>query len=75
MHVMPTDDVFFIVNAKPNDMGVYSCTANNAAGTIVANATLIIEGSTVCPNSNCTLMYIFQFKNCHLLSNLWTIKK
>ncbi|KAK5639143.1 hypothetical protein RI129_011635 [Pyrocoelia pectoralis] len=43
MHVMPTDDVFFIVNAKPSDMGVYSCTANNAAGTIVANVTLTIE--------------------------------
>ncbi|KAF5278781.1 hypothetical protein FQA39_LY18357 [Lamprigera yunnana] len=43
MHVMPTDNVFFIVNAKPNDMGIYSCTANNAAGTVVANATLIIE--------------------------------
>lgn len=43
MHVMPTDDVFFIVNAKPIDVGVYSCTANNAAGTIIANATLTIE--------------------------------
>ncbi|XP_018325645.1 leucine-rich repeats and immunoglobulin-like domains protein 3 isoform X2 [Agrilus planipennis] len=43
MHVMTTDDVFFIVNAKPNDMGIYSCMAHNPAGTIVANATLVIE--------------------------------
>ncbi|KAF2881868.1 hypothetical protein ILUMI_24300 [Ignelater luminosus] len=43
MHVMPDDHVFFIINAKQNDMGVYSCTANNPAGTIVANATLTIE--------------------------------
>ncbi|KAF5300389.1 hypothetical protein FQR65_LT01010 [Abscondita terminalis] len=43
MHVMPTDDVFFIVNAKPSDIGIYSCTANNAAGTIIANASLTME--------------------------------
>ncbi|XP_046405329.1 leucine-rich repeats and immunoglobulin-like domains protein 3 [Ischnura elegans] len=40
MHVMPTDDVFFIINVKTSDMGVYSCTAQNPAGTIVANASL-----------------------------------
>nr|XP_023017087.1 leucine-rich repeats and immunoglobulin-like domains protein 3 [Leptinotarsa decemlineata] len=43
MQVMPHDDVFFILNAKPIDMGIYSCTAHNAAGTIVANASLTIE--------------------------------
>lgn len=42
MHVMPTDDVFFIVNVKIVDMGVYSCTAQNLAGTQVANATLTV---------------------------------
>ncbi|XP_055929380.1 leucine-rich repeats and immunoglobulin-like domains protein 3 [Argiope bruennichi] len=42
MHVMPTDDVFFIVSVKPSDTGVYSCTAQNVAGTIVANATLTV---------------------------------
>ncbi|KAJ8923669.1 hypothetical protein NQ315_010249 [Exocentrus adspersus] len=43
MQVMPHDDVFFIVNAKPIDMGVYSCTAHNLAGTVVANASLTIQ--------------------------------
>lgn len=42
MHVMPTDDVFFIVSVKTADMGVYSCTAENAAGMIIANATLTV---------------------------------
>lgn len=44
MQVMYNDDTFYIVNAKPADMGVYSCTAHNPAGTIVANATLTVEG-------------------------------
>ncbi|KAG8557060.1 hypothetical protein GDO81_018318 [Engystomops pustulosus] len=42
MHVMPDDDVFFITDVKSEDMGVYSCTAQNAAGSISANATLTI---------------------------------
>ncbi|XP_020708763.2 leucine-rich repeats and immunoglobulin-like domains protein 3 isoform X2 [Athalia rosae] len=42
MHMMPTDDVFFIVNFKSADTGVYSCTAQNLAGIIVANASLTI---------------------------------
>jgi hypothetical protein len=44
MHVMPTDDAFFIMKVKPSDMGIYSCTAHNAAGTIVANASLTVQG-------------------------------
>lgn len=44
VHVMPTDDVFFIVNVKPVDSGVYSCTAQNIAGLAVANATLNVVG-------------------------------
>lgn len=43
MHVMPDEDVFFITNTKTSDTGVYSCTAHNAAGSIVHNATLTIE--------------------------------
>ncbi|XP_024875093.1 leucine-rich repeats and immunoglobulin-like domains protein 3 isoform X1 [Temnothorax curvispinosus] len=42
MHMMPTDDVLFIINVKMADSGVYSCTAQNLAGLIVANATLTI---------------------------------
>lgn len=42
MHVMPDDDIFFITDAKTEDMGVYSCTAQNAAGSLSANATLTV---------------------------------
>ncbi|XP_077308095.1 leucine-rich repeats and immunoglobulin-like domains protein 1 isoform X2 [Lithobates pipiens] len=42
MHVMPEDDVFFITDVKIEDMGVYSCTAQNSAGSVSANATLTI---------------------------------
>ncbi|XP_038596107.1 leucine-rich repeats and immunoglobulin-like domains protein 3 [Tachyglossus aculeatus] len=42
MHVMPEDDVFFIVDVKIEDVGVYSCTAQNNAGSISANATLTV---------------------------------
>ncbi|XP_015255619.1 PREDICTED: leucine-rich repeats and immunoglobulin-like domains protein 3 [Cyprinodon variegatus] len=42
MHVMPEDDVFFIVGVKTEDIGVYSCTAQNTAGAISANATLTV---------------------------------
>ncbi|XP_077355022.1 leucine-rich repeats and immunoglobulin-like domains protein 3 [Festucalex cinctus] len=42
MHVMPEDDVFFIVDVTTEDIGVYSCTAQNVAGAISANATLTV---------------------------------
>ncbi|XP_066589218.1 leucine-rich repeats and immunoglobulin-like domains protein 3 [Prorops nasuta] len=42
MYMMPTDDVLFIINAKAADGGIYSCTAQNLAGLIIANATLTI---------------------------------
>lgn len=43
MFVMPTDDVFFIMNVKLIDSGIYSCTAKNEAGLVVANATLTVQ--------------------------------
>ncbi|KAM9098986.1 leucine-rich repeats and immunoglobulin-like domains protein 1 [Sarcophilus harrisii] len=42
MLVMPDDVVFFITDVKIDDMGVYSCTAQNSAGSISANATLTV---------------------------------
>ncbi|XP_061075588.1 leucine-rich repeats and immunoglobulin-like domains protein 2 [Conger conger] len=42
MHVMPDDDIFFIANVKAEDMGLYSCTAQNTAGSLSANATLTV---------------------------------
>lgn len=40
MHVMPADDVFFIVEAKRSDMGVYACNATNDAGSVITTAYL-----------------------------------
>ncbi|XP_014478669.1 PREDICTED: leucine-rich repeats and immunoglobulin-like domains protein 3 isoform X2 [Dinoponera quadriceps] len=58
MHMMPTDDVLFIVDVKMADSGVYSCTAQNLAGLIVANATLTIleKPSFVKPMENKEIM-------------------
>jgi len=42
MHVMPSDDVFFIVEVKSEDQGVYTCTAKNDAGSVKANSTLVV---------------------------------
>lgn len=41
---MPEDDVFFIANVKMEDMGIYSCMAQNTAGGLSANATLTVLG-------------------------------
>ncbi|XP_038666521.1 leucine-rich repeats and immunoglobulin-like domains protein 1 isoform X1 [Scyliorhinus canicula] len=42
MHVMPEDDVFFIVDVKIEDLGIYTCTAQNIAGAISANSSLMV---------------------------------
>ena len=44
-------EIFFISNVKVADMGVYSCTATNAAGVISANATLTVLPITAVPQS------------------------
>jgi len=36
--------LFFIVDAKVEDQGVYTCTARNDVGIITANATLLVLG-------------------------------
>jgi hypothetical protein len=59
MHVMPTDDVFFILNVKTVDMGTYSCTAQNQAGMIIANASLTVEGQSVCIDR---LLFVLTYK-------------
>ena len=45
MHIFPSDEMFFIVNAKLQDQGVYTCTARNDVGLITANATLHVLGN------------------------------
>lgn len=49
MHVMPGDEAFFIAETKISDQGVYTCTGENAAGIIRANATV-----SICMYSFCT---------------------
>lgn len=59
MHVMPDDDIFFIANVKTEDMGVYSCTAQNTAGSLSANATLTVLGES--PHLQRILLFCFLF--------------
>jgi len=51
MHVMPADHVFFIVDVKLTDAGLYSCTASNDAGTVRANATLAVIRTYLTPTT------------------------
>lgn len=39
------NEPFFILNVKLVDAGVYTCIANNTAGTITTNATLTVLGT------------------------------
>lgn len=59
MKVMAKDDVFFIVNVKLVDMGVYSCTAKNVAGVTAANATLTVLGKNKLNAYFCFRLFIY----------------
>ncbi|XP_053664433.1 leucine-rich repeats and immunoglobulin-like domains protein 3 [Anopheles marshallii] len=42
MHVIPNEGAFLILNVQLVDMGTYSCTAENPAGIIRANASVVV---------------------------------
>lgn len=42
MKVYPEDSHFYILNVEADDQGVYSCKAQNAAGTIMSNVTVTV---------------------------------
>lgn len=44
LQVIREENAFVITNAKPIDTGIYTCTAESAAGEIKVNATLIVNG-------------------------------
>jgi len=58
MYVKPTDDAFFIVRFRSTDQGVYSCTATNAAGTIMANVTLSVLGGSLSCSPSLTVVWV-----------------
>lgn len=66
MHVMPDDDVFFITDVKIDDMGVYSCTAQNSAGSVSANATLTVLGSLLTVWQGVGGLQLKYYKSCFL---------
>ena len=47
MRFTDTDDVVFIVKAKPDDSGTYSCTAKNIVGSVVTNTSITVLGKCV----------------------------
>lgn len=42
MHVMPDDNIFYILDVTKFDEGTYTCTAKNDAGSISANLNLTV---------------------------------
>lgn len=79
MHVMPDDDVFFITDVKLDDMGVYSCTAQNLAGSISANATLTVLGSPAATLGVYVWVWVTGFLKLHrylesiFFNHLWSL--
>ncbi|KAL9914985.1 leucine-rich repeats and immunoglobulin-like domains protein lambik isoform 1-T8 [Glossina fuscipes fuscipes] len=43
LQVIREENAFVITNAKPNDSGIYTCTAESAAGEISINASLLVN--------------------------------
>ncbi|OQR69532.1 leucine-rich repeats and immunoglobulin domains protein 3-like [Tropilaelaps mercedesae] len=43
MQLMSSDALFYIEKLKPADQGLYTCTANNSAGPVRTNVTLIVN--------------------------------
>ncbi|EDW31947.1 GL10699 [Drosophila persimilis] len=43
LQVIREENAFLITNAKPSDSGIYTCTAESAAGEIKVNATLMVN--------------------------------
>uniref|UniRef100_A0A1A9WDU3 Ig-like domain-containing protein n=1 Tax=Glossina brevipalpis TaxID=37001 RepID=A0A1A9WDU3_9MUSC len=43
LQVIREENAFVITNAKPNDSGIYTCTAESAAGDISINASLLVN--------------------------------
>ncbi|KAH8401876.1 hypothetical protein KR009_008413 [Drosophila setifemur] len=43
LQVIREENAFLITNAKPSDSGIYTCTAESAAGEIKVNATLLVN--------------------------------
>lgn len=44
LQVLREENAFVIINAKPSDSGIYTCTAESPAGEIKVNASLIVNG-------------------------------
>ena len=56
MQVYPDDSHFYILNVQAADQGVYSCKAENEAGTITSNVTVTVLGE-----SRKTMLFCFIF--------------
>lgn len=65
MHVMPEDDVFFIANVKMEDMGTYSCLAQNIAGGLAASASLTVLGMLLPRARFCRGLFMGTFSGLH----------
>lgn len=47
LQVLREENAFLIINAKPSDSGIYTCTAESPAGEIKVNASIIVNGNCI----------------------------